>query len=137
MAVFIDLKANVRIFEDAAKKNCLFALDDKLSEVAITNMDRMISGVRSIAANTTESVGVGDITVPRGIFIRSDLDVDLNIDFGSGVQVIPLRKAAASVAGAPTYARILLETTFATLTITNPDLTLAANVLFAFWGDPQ
>lgn len=71
--------ANVRIYDDSALRDVLFALDPDLAEVELSAFTQFASGRIEIAAAGTESIPFGDVASIRGLFIKADAGFNLTL----------------------------------------------------------
>lgn len=122
-------KVGLRIGDDPTLKDLLFALDDSLAEVAIDTYLRMASGKFNIAASGTEALSLGDVDAVKGLFIKVDGDVTVDIN---GLGAIQLRRSATT---AGTVAKLFMEADITSVSITNTDGTAAVNGVWCVWGD--
>jgi len=117
-------KVNVRIFDDADMKDCLFGPDDALAEVNIDIFTKQTSGKFSVAAAANEDLALGDITAVKGIYLEADADFTFKLNGGS--EIFQARKSTSS-------AKVFLEAD-----INQVNITAAAAVLngrYCVWGD--
>lgn len=82
----------------------------------------------------TETVSLGDFGASpdqvRGLYVQSDVNIELDIDFGAGVQTIPVVRPGP--VGTP--AQLYLDGSPTSLLIRNSNTTGAATVTVAVWG---
>jgi len=119
---------NVQIAEDADMKNLLYGPNVSLSQVVIDAYQDQASGTFTVAGGTTESLNKGDVTSPRGVFLRVDNDCQVNIN---GLGNIQLRRGTAATGFT---AKLFLEGEISSVAITAP---VGADVhgTWCFWGD--
>lgn len=136
MAVHIKTKINVRVWEEVEEDNILFAPDDNLVEDVIDNMQHIVSGRLTIADAATASIPMDDITTVMGLMFRSDQDVDISINGGAAIH---LHRPSAGTPDNPTYCKLYLDCTIASLAITKPTTVppVAANVRYCVFGDKE
>lgn len=128
MALRIRHKINVRVAEDADMDNLLFAPKDDLAEVTIDAYEKAVSGVIKISANTTESLSLGDVATPKGLYLRVDNDCNVNIN---GLGNIQLRRASTATG---TTAKLAIEADISSVAITAP-VGVDVRGVFCIWGD--
>jgi len=128
-------KTNVQIFDDTEKKDCLYAPDDKKSEITLDNFQRMASGRFEIAAASDETLSFGDVTVVRGFIVHLQPDsgaalpsTTLNIN---GLGVLPFGEPSS---GKGAFVR-MDGGPFTSLEIANLSTTQVLRGRYAVWGD--
>lgn len=121
-------KVNVQISEDTEGKNKLFCPDDDLSEVVLDGYETQWAGPFKVAGGTTEALSLGDVSAPKGCFLRVDNDCQVSLNGGAAIQ---LRKGS-TLAGST--ARLFLEADISSVQITAPGGTDVRGV-FCVWGD--
>jgi len=121
-------KVNVRIADDASMKDLLFGPDDELAEVISDSYQRQASGIFSIAAAGSESISFGDVDAVKGVFIKVDADVNVNINALGDILL------ARHTTTTGTYAKLFLEAGITSLVVGNPSAATARG-LWCVWGD--
>jgi len=121
-------KVNVRIGDDANLKDLLFGPDDEMAEVVVDGYLRQASGIMALAAAATEAVSLGDVDAVKGVFLKFDQDVTVDIN---GLGAIQLRRHTTTTG---TYAKLFIEGDITSLSVTNPGTT-AARGIWCVWGD--
>ena len=128
-------KTNVQIYDDVDKKDCLYAPDDKLSEVTIDNFQRMVSGRFEIATSGSESLSFGDVTVVNGFLIQLIADTGAALPLATldvnAVGTIPIGEPAQ---GKGAFMR-MDGGPFTSLSIANLSATVVLKGRYAVWGD--
>lgn len=76
-------KVNVRIFNDTALKDALFAPDDALSEIQIDTFVRQSSSKFTVTASTSEDLPLGDIVAVKGLYLQVDADCIVKLNGGT------------------------------------------------------
>jgi len=121
-------KVNVLIADDTSMKDMLFGFDDELAEVITDAYGRMASGIMNIDAADTESMPTGDVDAIKGVYLKMDTEVKLDIN---GLGDIQVRKVAIPTS---TYAKFFFEGDITSISIENPG-TSAARIIWCVWGD--
>ena len=129
MPIHIRHKVNLQMYETTARKDCLFAPDDVLSEVLLDAFEREVSGRTNIIASGTEAIPFGDITAVRGLYIRCDsqqtMDIDIN---GLGTFTLDSGSSDAPI-------KVFLPAQITSLDVTNLSSTLVLTFTWALYGD--
>lgn len=128
MAIRLKHKINVRVAEDADMNNLLFAPKDDLAEVTIDAYEKAVSGVIKVSANTTESLSLGDVATPKGLYLRVDNDCNVNIN---GLGNIQLRRSSTATG---TTAKLAIEADISSVAITAP-VGVDVRGVWCLWGD--
>lgn len=116
---------------DPAGRRLLYSNANATDRVRnIDAFDRTVSGNLSIAASGTESVPLGDVDSPRGVFLKVAADAD--IIFNASGNTLTLRPPP----GTGSSATLLFEGAFTSISITNPSTTATLTGEFVVWGDP-
>ena len=135
-AIRLEHIVNVFITEDVAQDCPLFGKkDSSLRKAVVDSLQMSNSGkVKLTDASggpVTESIPFGDVPSPiKGFYLRIDGDVD--IVFNGGSDVLAVRKADS---GEP-WAEIFWMGEFTAIDVTNNDVALPREGVFAVWGDP-
>jgi hypothetical protein len=127
MAIRVKHKINVRVAEDTAMNNLLFAPKDDLAEVTIDAFDQMVNGTFFVDAGDTESLPLGDVVAAKGLYLRVDGDCKVDINGLGDINVV---KASAATG---TTAKLALEAEISSVAITAPAL-VAVRGVWAIWG---
>lgn len=129
MAIRIRHTVNVFISDDPEGLCPLYGTQDAAKELVIVDtFDTPASGKLSIATTTTESLPLGDISDPRGLFI--DADRGFNLIFNGGSEIIRVEPS-----GSTARAKIFLEANFTSATLENDDADNVLTAKYAVWGD--
>ena len=128
MAIRVKHKVNVRVAEDTDMANLLFAPSDDLAEVVIDSYERAVGGTFAIDADDTQTLPLGDVTLPRGLYLRVDADCKVNVNAMGDLQ---LRRASTLVG---TTAKFFMEGEITSVVITSPT-TAAVRGAWCVWGD--
>lgn len=128
MSLTMILRANVQIYEDAAKKSARYAPDDTLAAIQTSTFDRQQSGDFAVASAGNEALPLGDISSVRGVLVKVNAACTIRVNGSSdGVVLTPSesgKKAHYLVEGVFTEVRILA------------DQGSAVSGSFCAWGDP-
>ncbi len=119
-------KIILKIADDTEMKDLLFQTDETLAEIVVDNFTTENDGKLKIAANATETLSFGDVTVVRGFFLKVDQDVIININALGEMQ---LRKAPGAK-----FLNHFVEGEISSVTVKAPTLA-AVDGVYAFWGD--
>lgn len=92
----------------------------------IDDFQRATVGMHVLAAGGNESLGFGDVTLVRGLYLEADGDAQVDIN---GLGTITLSKAGVK-------AKLFLEAEITSLAVTNPSGDTALNLVYCVWGDP-
>jgi hypothetical protein len=128
MAIRVKHTVNVRVAEDTDMNNLLFAPSKDLAEVIIDTYTKVVSGVLSVAAAATETLSLGDVATPKGIYLRVDGDCDVSINGGAAIAL----KRSSTATG--TTAKLFLEATISSVAITAP-AGVDIHGVWCLWGD--
>jgi len=123
-------KVIVQVARDADMKNTLFSTDETLAEVIADGFDRSVTGLLHVAATVTESVPLGDVDVPKGLYL--EVDQDCQVAINGSADLIQLRKSSTA---SSVPAKLFLEADISSLAITAG--ATAVNGAFCVWGDPS
>ncbi|MFA4944463.1 MAG: hypothetical protein WC789_07155 [Lentisphaeria bacterium] len=107
-------KVNPRISDDSAGKNMLFGLDDALAEVTIDVHTKQANHLFSVLAAVTESLSLGDVGSPAGLYMEVSAPCTVTLDAGTPEEA----SIRMVVPTGGTKAKLFLEATFATVEIT-------------------
>lgn len=121
-------KVNVRIADDANMKDMLFGPDDELAEIVADGFLRQASGIIALDAAATESLSFGDVDAVKGLYLKIDQDVQVDIN---GLGNLQMRRHTTTTG---TYAKLFIEGDITSVSITNGGS--AARGLWCVWGDP-
>ena len=119
---------NVQIAEDADMKNLLYGPSVSLAQVVIDSYESQTGGTFTVAAGATESLKLGDVTAPRGVYLRVDNDCQVNIN---GLGPIQLRRGTGATGFT---AKLFMEGEISSVAITAPVGT-EIHGTWCFWGD--
>ena len=138
MAVRIIHEIDVRASFDASGNRCIFSnSNDTGTKQVIDAFERAASGNLSITGGGVETLSLGDVGIPRGVYIRfyGDADIVLN----GGADTLEVRRAAdagGSVAQGAA-ATFFFEGVLSSMQITNPDANAVLTAEYVVWGDPK
>lgn len=116
----------VQVGADTALNDKLFYLEAEQQAQQIDDFTSQASGTQAVAAGATESLSFGDVTAARGLYLRSDGDVNVDIN---GLGVIELKRQG-------TEAKLFLEAALTGVDVTNPSGDTPVNLVYCVWGDP-
>ena len=121
-------KVILQVSEDANLKNLLFETDETLAEVTINGYARACSGMMNVAAAGTESVPIGDVDAPKGLYLKADAACTIKINGSAdGIALVPGNTTVGSTA------KLFIEATITAVSVTAG--VAALNLTFACWGD--
>ena len=118
-------KILLRVYEDAALKDALFAPDDTLAEVVIDGFLRQTSGKFSVEANTTYTIPTGDIAAIRGLYLEVEVGCTYSLNGGAAVTLSPNATGAK--------AKLFMEAVITSLSITAGSTAVPGK--FCLYGD--
>lgn len=137
MAIRIRSNIQLSAFEDVSEQKPLFGSKTRSDELIIPNMDRLVSGRLSIAVSGTESLPLGDVAVPRGVYLLMDGAANLVLNGGTETfNLLPASSGTTSAVGVPTQARFFFEGSLTAVSITNPSATVVLTGTYVVYGDP-
>jgi len=124
------LKTTIRVqaFLDTAMKRALFNDDATLSQMQTDGYTKQANSVLSIAPEATESLGFGDVTLVKGIYLEVDQEAKVRLNGGDAIQL--------RIAVGATKAKLFLEADITQVTVENTDDTAVLTGFWAVWGDP-
>lgn len=121
-------KVVLQVSEDTAEKNKLFSTDETLAIVTVDGYARAVSGMMQVAATLTESVPLGDVVAPKGLYLKADAACTIKINGSvTGIAMVP----GNSTSGAT--AKLFIEATITAVTVTAG--AAALNLTYCLWGD--
>ncbi len=133
MAIQVTHKIVLQISLDTAEKRKLFFLeDDQASEVTSVGYDQQASSNLNIATSGTESLGFGDLTDVRGIYL--EVSQECNVRINGSPDNIPL-KLPAGVTESP-KAKLFLEADINAVVVENLSASAVLIGTYCVWGDP-
>lgn len=126
-------KVNVRIYDDTAGKDVLFAPDDAAAERTLDGLREQSSGkVVLTQANVPFTLPKGSITAVKGAFVRCDTDFTLAVNGGAALSIEkPLKASGVD----DTYAVACLDVAANTIVVGLDGAVVEATLIFALWGD--
>lgn len=128
MTLTMEIKANVRVFEDSSKKSPRFAPDDTLAATQATVFQREQSGDIEVATGNELVLSLGSVSSVRGVLVRVDQACTLRVNGSAdGVLLTP------SATGEP--ARYLAEAVLTEVKIV-ADQGQDVSGSYCVWGDP-
>jgi hypothetical protein len=137
MAVYGKHKIVVSAWEDSARKNAIYAPDDKLAEIQVNNMQHASGGVVTVEDSSSFNLPLPDIADVRMLFLKSDQDISVTIN--GAADPIELLRPSEGTLDAPTYCHLFIEGSITSVVIDKAASTPAADahVRYYLWGDPQ
>ena len=125
----LKLKPAILISGDADAKYRLFAPDENLVERWTDGWSKQFSGIAQVAATTTKLLSLGDVVVPKGLWLSAS--VDCLVKLNGATPALQLRRA--TIGGGDAKAALVVEAD-----ITSIEVTAGADVVdivYAVWGD--
>ncbi len=129
MTIRVKPKVNVRIYEGPDQKDALFAPDDTLAEQISDTYLRWHSGGINILDGVTEDLPLGDVDVPKGVYLEVDQNLKMKLNGGSEVLQLEVINGATGP-----LAKFFFQGTIGQVTLIN-DTGNVATGKFCFWGD--
>jgi hypothetical protein len=125
------LKHTVRVQAalDTAMKRSLFNDDVTLSQVQTDGFASQANSILSIAAEGSESLSFGDVTLVKGLYL--EVDQEALVHLNGSADAIQLRKATGA-----TKAKLFVEADITEVEIENPSTTAVLTGVYVAWGDP-
>lgn len=130
MAIRVKHKVRVHTFQDTDEKNGYYTPDDQLSEVVLDGFDKQCNSNLSIAANDSELLSFGDVTVVKGAYL--EVNVEAKLKLNGSLDELQLRKGNTLAA---TKAKFFFEGDITSIEVVAPT-TEAVVGEYVVWGDP-
>ena len=138
----IDLTALVRIFDDADRKDCLFAPSETITKKTLDGFVRMTAGKFSIDPQASETLSFGDVTAVSGYYIELQATGTDGVVAGATLNVnalgtVPFAPGASSGVTASTLHEGGTGAAITSLELTNTEAVGGINLVgrYAVWGD--
>lgn len=118
----------VEIARDSDMKRKLFSDDPQLSQVVIDTFQHQASSHLSIPAGDTETLGFGDVTLVKGMYLETSVDCLVRIN--GSADPIPMVKGNGA-------AKLFVEADISEVSVENPSAEDILTGIYCVWGDPE
>ena len=139
MALYISEKANVQVFTNSTKTDCLFGPGDKAAELLIAGMQKHSSGTFDLIATDVTpqaiTLPLGDLTDARGLYLKVSTECQVDLNGVGNLTVSP----GVDALGAPLgVAKLVMDLKISSVVVTLPAVVggQALTGSFCIWGDP-
>jgi len=130
MAIRVKHKVRVQTYKETDETNGYYVPDDTSAEVILDSFDKQCNTNLAIAANDSELLGFGDVTLVKGIYL--EVDVEATIKLNGSADALQLRKGNTLAA---TKAKFFFEGDITSVEVIAPT-TEALTGEYVVWGDP-
>jgi len=130
MAIRVKHKVRVQTYKETDETNGYYVPDDTSAEVILDSFDKQCNTNLAIAANDSELLGFGDVTLVKGIYL--EVDVEATIKLIGSADALQLRKGNTLAA---TKAKFFFEGDITSVEVIAPT-TEALTGEYVVWGDP-
>lgn len=122
-----------QVYGDTAYKDGRFTPDPDSELLVATGFQRQVNADFSIAALATESLGLGDVSLVRGIYIK--VDADCIVRLNGSLDSITLRTPAS---GTPAFGpKLFMEADITQVQVENISGSDILTGVYCMWGDPS